>query len=710
MKGLQYKRTIFIFALILIIYFGIVVTVIVSHEKDMFDMSYENARGELELIGSFVQDAIIRYDYASIEQFLTRWGKRHKDIIELKIIAPNNFVIAHFKREPSMYSFSFKKSVSYENRNLATIEMTKDFSSVKESLNHFLVRLISGAILLTVFTGFTLWYSVRRLALIPMEKEIAIRKEAEERFRTLMESAPDALLYVNDKGKVAMANLQAEKLFGYSIADLIGREIEDLMPVRFRSIHKRHRDKYFQAPTARAMGGHGYEPYGLAADGREFPVDISLSPVKTEDGIFVLADIRDITEHKIAERKIKQGYYFQKTISSILQISIENIPFEKQLEGILDEILSMPTIPSLRMGCIFLIEEKPDTLVMKVQRGYPDAIKEACSNVPVGECLCGLSALSGDIVVCDFDERPHESRYKGMTPHSNYCIPIVSGGKVLGVISIIMEKGYKRDKEDDELMLSISKTIAGVIERHMAEKEKQKLHEQLIQVEKLSALGRLTANVAHEIRNPLTSIGGYARRLSKIALEDKEKEYIGVIISEVDRLEKILKSVLTYSRESRLDLKSYKIADIVNEILKTFEIVCYERNIKIEKDFADVPDIVIDKDRIKEVISNIISNAIDFMYGGGILTISIFQEAIKDASYLCIKISDTGIGIPSDKLRLVFEPFFTTKVMERGTGLGLAISKKIVEDHGGFIKVESAVGKGSTFSIYVPYGLKPLNQ
>lgn len=700
----QYKRTILMFALVLFAYFVILVAVIISHEQDMFDMSKKNAHGEIELISSFVQDAIIRHDYASIERFVKHWGKDHEDVIELKIVAPNNFVIAYFKREPSPYGFSFKRLVSYSGRDYAMIELTKDFSSVRKSLNYFMAQLISGAILLTILTGLTLWYSVRRLALKPLEREVAVRKEAEERFRTLMESAPDALLYVNDKGKIVMANIQAEGLFKYPKEELVGKEVEELIPERFRSLHKRHREEYFKAPTARAMGGHGYEPYGRAADGREFPVDISLSPVKTAEGTFVLADIRDVTERKIAEEKIKRGYYYQKAISTILQISLENITFEKKLENILDEIISMPTIPSLKMGCIFLIEEeRPDVLLMKVQKGYPEHVKEACSTVPVGECLCGLSALSGEIIVCESDDQLHEQRYKDMLSHSNYCIPIVSGGKTLGVISILLKSGYKRSKEDDDLMNSIAKTVAGVIERYKMELEKQRLQEQLIQAEKLSALGRLTANVAHEIRNPLTMIGGYAKRLSRITSDEKEKEYIDVIAAEVDRLEKILKSVLTYSREIRLDLKSHNIVDVVEETLKTFELACQEKNIKIQKNFLEVPDILIDKDRIKEVISNIVSNAIDFMPEGGLLTISVLQESVKDMPYLCIKITDTGVGIPSDKLRLVFEPFFTTKVMEKGTGLGLTISKKIVEDHGGFIKVESTVGKGSTFSIYIPY-------
>jgi len=126
--------------------------------------------------------------------------------------------------------------------------------------------------------------------------------------------------------------------------ELQGKEIEALIPERFRNKHREDREKYFLNPKAMPMG-IGLTLYGLTKDGREFPVDIGLSPVETDEGVFVLADIRDITERKIAEDKIKRGYYFQSTISSILQISLEPIPFEEQLERILDTILSIPILP-----------------------------------------------------------------------------------------------------------------------------------------------------------------------------------------------------------------------------------------------------------------------------------------------------------------------------------------------------------------------------
>jgi signal transduction histidine kinase len=356
------------------------------------------------------------------------------------------------------------------------------------------------------------------------------------------------------------------------------------------------------------------------------------------------------------------------------------------------------------MGCIFLVEDDPEILVMKVQRGLPQSVRSACARVPFGTCLCGMSASARDVVFAD--SAAQEKQVDDVSLHGHYCVPITSGDSVLGAMNLYVEKDHKRSQEEEELLSAVAKTLAGIIERRRAEQERERLRERLNQAEKLSALGRLTANVAHEVRNPLTALGGFARRLEKkLSPESKERKYVGIINSEVARLERILRSVLTFSREAGLNPRPEDINAIIEESLAAFEPVCTERSIRIERSYGDVPLIMADRDRIREVLLNLLSNAVDAMPQGGVLTVVSKAELVHEAPLLFVRITDTGRGIPGDKLRMIFEPFFTTKVLEHGTGLGLAISKKIVEDHGGAMGVESAVGKGSTFSFSLP--LKP---
>ncbi len=231
----------------------------------------------------------------------------------------------------------------------------------------------------------------------------------------------------------------------------------------------------------------------------------------------------------------------------------------------------------------------------------------------------------------------------------------------------------------------------------------KKSQDKLVQAEKLAALGRMTADVAHEIRNPLTAIGGFARRLAKSSAGEKEKERVEVIVHEVDRLEKILRDVLKFSRDARVHLEKQEIGELLNDVVGLHEPLCSDQSVSVEVSMEkDLPLVLMDKDQLRQALSNLITNALDAMPQGGMLKISARTESLNDVRYVVLRVSDTGMGIDEDKLPLIFDPFFSTKKIGHGTGLGLSITSKIVEEHGGFVKAESVKGEGSIFSLYFP--------
>jgi len=263
----------------------------------------------------------------------------------------------------------------------------------------------------------------------------------------------------------------------------------------------------------------------------------------------------------------------------------------------------------------------------------------------------------------------------------------------------VMTKDLKAAKEKAE-------NWTRTLEDEVAKKTRDLRNSQhkLIQAEKLASLGRLTSDVAHEIRNPLSAIGGFARRLSRIVAGEKEKEYAGIVVTEVDRLEKILKDVLTFSRDAKFHIERYKIEDVISDALKIYRALCKEQSLNIRVDAEDnLPGILLDLEQVRQALGNLITNAIDAMPEGGTLTVKAGLEELHDVTFVFLSVSDTGTGIPEEKLPLIFEPFFSTKEIGHGTGLGLSITRKIMEEHGGFVKAESNVGKGSTFSLYFPY-------
>ncbi len=233
--------------------------------------------------------------------------------------------------------------------------------------------------------------------------------------------------------------------------------------------------------------------------------------------------------------------------------------------------------------------------------------------------------------------------------------------------------------------------------------EIEKAHHKIVQAEKMAALGRLTADIAHEIRNPLSALGGFGRRLQKIAVGSKEREYSDIIVSEVSRLERILRDILTFSREAKLQLERIPVTDVVRESVTTFSELLAEHSIKVVLEFCTDLPILIDKIHVRQSVDNIMSNAIDAMPKGGALTVSTKVEEVNNLTYIAVHVADTGTGIPEDKLALIFEPFHTTKVIGHGTGLGLSITKKIIEEHGGFIRPKNNEESGITFSLYFPF-------
>ncbi len=225
--------------------------------------------------------------------------------------------------------------------------------------------------------------------------------------------------------------------------------------------------------------------------------------------------------------------------------------------------------------------------------------------------------------------------------------------------------------------------------------EFKELEKRLAQAERMAALGEVAAKVAHEIRNPLVSIGGFAKRLEK-KLEGKQKEYAKIITKEVDRLEGILKEILSFVRHSRLKKRKLEVVNLINDIILLYRDELKRKSIQLNTSFEDPVPVEVDPDRLKEALINIVQNAIYVLPEGGEVSIRTYREGTRGV----IEISDNGPGIDEKDIPFIFDPFFTTKA--EGTGLGLAITNRIIQEHQGSIKVQSGRGKGTTFIIKLP--------
>jgi signal transduction histidine kinase len=231
---------------------------------------------------------------------------------------------------------------------------------------------------------------------------------------------------------------------------------------------------------------------------------------------------------------------------------------------------------------------------------------------------------------------------------------------------------------------------------------------QLSQSEKLAALGQVTATMAHQIGTPLNSISGYIQLILQDGnLQSADRDRLKIIESQLDRLAESVKNLLSFTRQPKPQFRSLDVNGVLEELIHLSEPWLHSRNVKLLSSLSiNLPLVLGDPTHLQTLFLNLITNALDAMPNGGLLIIRT-QEVLSHPSsgngrWLEISITDTGIGITGESKKKIFDPFYTTKKIGEGTGLGLAICEKIIKEHSGRLDVESKVGKGSTFFVYLP--------
>lgn len=413
-----------------------------------------------------------------------------------------------------------------------------------------------------------------------------------------------------------------------------------------------------------------------------------------------------------AEEEIQRNYQIQIALNALLHISLLDISLEDQLKLILDHILSIPWLAFESRGSIFLVEDDPEVLVMKAQNGIADPIQKTCARVPFGRCHCGRAALTREIQFADCLDDRHETRYEGITPHGHYCVPIVYAGRTLGVVNLYLREGHHRDQREEEFLTAVVNTLAGIIQRKKAEEEKEKIQAQLLQAQKMEAIGTLTGGVAHDFNNLLTAIQGYTE-LAMREVDEADPLYMDLkqVLRAAGRAAGLTRQLLLFSRKQPMELTPLNINQTVDSLLKMLNRLIGE-DIAIKTDLEpDLWTVRANEGKIEQVIMNLAGNARDAMPEGGELIIKTENVTLDEdyckvipesrpGKFVYLSVADTGVGMDKEILQRIFEPFFSTK--EVGTGLGLSVVYGIVKEHEGWINVYSEPGQGSTFKVYLP--------
>lgn len=588
-----------------------------------------------------------------------------------------------------------------------------------------------------------------------VEEEMIQHKRTEAKFMGFLESAPDAMVISNTEGKITMVNAQTETIFGYEREEILGKEVEILIPQRFHHRHVHHRENYINQPKVRAMG-HGMELYGRRKDGTEFPVEVSLSPMHLIDDneLVVMSAIRDITRQKETEAEIKklnenlEMLVIERTselelalmkekiarsemarnqqrlalLTDASQILASSLDYKKTLDD-----LARLLVPEFADWCSFdefdesgsmnrivVAHADPEKVNLVYQLGkiYPadSNTQEGGYGVLSTRQPRFFNDISDELMRSLSRNEDHYRMLKQLATKSAILVPLLIRDKIFGIMSIVCSDSNRRFSDEDYIFaVELARRITLAVENTRIYRELQESNADLedrvvrrtLELEAINKeLEAFSYSVSHDLRAPLRSIDGFSNKLLKdysSLFDDQAKDYFSRVMNASRHMGHLIDDLLKLARISRMELHPEEIN--LTEIARNIVAELQETSPERKAEFLIDENLKANGDRslVQVVLQNLLDNAWKYSRNAPHTRIE-FGSFFKDNRTVYF-IKDNGVGFDMkyvDKLFGAFQRLHSVAEFE-GTGIGLATVNRIIRRHHGSIWAESEINKGTTF-------------
>jgi PAS domain S-box-containing protein len=497
-------------------------------------------------------------------------------------------------------------------------------------------------------------------------------KASEERFRAISTSAMDAIILSDQKDQILYWNPAAEKLYGYSEEEAVGKKLSELiLPAKIRDQH----GTLLKDLESRDIAKREFGITAIKKDGSTAPVDLSIVSVKLQDQKCLLATVKDVTEWKTMEEDLRQERDLLESVTGNTNIILALITPDYRIAW-----------ANKRAKLLTKHERLENKLCYEIFGAGASCVCPGCGVKRVYENNENLVRRDYSFLV-DGKERWSELI---STPIKD------KNGEVIAALEISIDITERKRLQNK--LAEYSQRLEEIVQKRTD--ELRRTQAELVKSERLAAIGELAGMIGHDLRNPLTGIKNSAYYLKKKGQDispQQSSEMLEIIDKCVNYSNRIINDLLDYSKEIHLALEEQTPRRLLIDALA---IITVPETVKINNKLEETPQILVDPDKIKRVIINLIKNAVDAMPDGGEITL----ESRNAGSNLEVTIADTGCGISDEVKSKLFTPLCTTKA--QGMGFGLAICKRIIEAHKGTISVKTVKNQGTTFTITVPLNQK----